>query len=136
MKIEKADQYAQISVENAIIDDTFAKEIESKIVGLYKEGYTNFIVDIAEVDEIEDGGLNLIKKINQLCHKENGMMVLTTQNNDLADFLDEAKLGELIIMNSVEEAKEAIYLNDLENEFMEDDDEPNYGEEASEESDY
>ncbi len=136
MKIEKADQYAQISIEDVNINDTFAKEIESKILSLYKEGYTNFILDIAEVDEIEEDGLNLIKKINLLCQRENGMMVLTTENHELADFLDEAKLGELIIMNTVEEAKEAIYLNDLENEFMEDDDEPEYGEEASEESDY
>jgi anti-anti-sigma regulatory factor len=120
--IEKNEQFALIDIDSNVLDETIAKEIEKKVAVLYREGYGNYIFDFKNITEISPEGLSLIKKVDKLCNNENGILAITTENEELIDQLDESKIETLVIMSTKEEAVEAIYLNELENDFREEDD--------------
>lgn len=134
--IEKNEQFALIEIDSNVLDEPLAKEIEKKIAVLYREGYVNYIFDFKTISQINSEGISLIKKVDKLCNAENGILAITTNNEELIDQLDGSKIETLVIMVTKEEAIEAIYLNELENDFREEEDES--VEEAGEEnaSDY
>jgi anti-anti-sigma regulatory factor len=128
--IEKNEQYALISVNSTTIDETISKEIEKKISALYREGYGNFIFDFAKITTIDQEGISLIKKVDKLCQNENGLLVIATENEAIIELLDKSKMPDLVILPTKEEAIEAIYINELENDFREEEDQSDeFGEE-------
>ncbi len=131
-KVVKNEQYAQINIESNSFDSPLIEDLEKKIAGLYREGYYNFIFDFNQIESIAPLGLNLIKKVDKICKNENGILIITTENIEIVGELDSAKIDDLTVMNTNEEAAEAIYLNELENEFREEEDsEPDeFGEDA------
>ena len=58
-----------------------------------------------------------IRKINRQCSNELGLLVLVTKNDDLTDFLYETNIADLTILPTVEEAIDAVFINELENDF-------------------
>jgi anti-anti-sigma regulatory factor len=138
MDIQKNEQFATIITKCEALNEMVSKEIETKVVGLYKEGYTNFVVDISNVTDISDEGAALIRKMDKLTKNEVGIFVLVTENDETIEILDDLKIDDLIILPSLEEAKEAIYMHELENEFKLEDNEEGeeYGEEGGSYSDY
>ncbi|MES2795477.1 MAG: STAS domain-containing protein [Bacteroidota bacterium] len=131
--IEKNEQYALIDPVAESIDKAISDDIEKKVAGLYREGYSNFILDFKNVNDIAEPGISLIKKIEKISKNENGILVITTENEELVELLDTYKMEELVIMATKEEAIEAIYLNELENDFREEEDESadEFGEDPS-----
>ena len=120
--IEKNEQFALIDINSKVLDETLAKEIEKKIAVLYREGYGNYVFDFKNIDNISLEGNLLIKKVDKLCTNEHGILVITTENDDIIDQLDGLKIETLVIMGTNDEAVEAIYLNELENDFREEED--------------
>ena len=128
--IEKNEQFALININSEIIDISLSKEIEKRISGLYREGYSNFIFNFKTVLDIEVEVIDLIKKVDKLCQNENGLLVITTDNETVIDKLDAYKIEDLVILPTKEEAIEAIYINELENDFKEEEDQSDeFGEE-------
>lgn len=131
-KVVKNEQYAQINIESNSFDSPLIEDLEKKIAGLYREGYYNFIFDFQQIESIAPLGINLIKKVDKICKNENGILIITTENIEIVGELDSAKIEDLTVMNTIEEAAEAIYLNELENEFREEEDSESdeFGEDA------
>lgn len=123
LKIDKNEQYALIIVDNDILDKSISEELEKKVAGLFREGYCNFIFDFEKINELSSPGIAIIKKIEKICTNENGILVITTNNPEIILELDEAKIEDLAIFTTNEEAAEAIYLNELENDFREEEEE-------------
>ncbi len=133
INVEKNERCAIINLAEKVLDSETAQDIEKKVVGLYREGYTSFILNFNELSEMDTDGLRLIKKVYKVVNAEQGLLAITTENESLIEELDDLKLDELVIMSTVEEAKEAIYLHELENDFKQEDAEEDeeYGEEGS-----
>ena len=128
MKIEKTEQYARIDGLPASLEADFSQEFSKRMAGLYREGYTSVIVDLAPVAAIGADTLGMIRKAHELCLREGGLLVLVTKNDALIETLDGARIEDLTILPTAEEAIDAIYMNDLESEFREEeDDEYDYG---------
>jgi anti-anti-sigma regulatory factor len=123
LKIDKNEQYALIIVDTNILDKSISEELEKKVAGLFREGYCNFIFDFEKINELSSSGIALIKKVEKICTNENGILVITTNNPEIILELDEAKIEDLAIFTTNEEAAEAIYLNELENDFREEEEE-------------
>jgi hypothetical protein len=80
------------------------------------------------VQVVDPAGVSTIRKINRQCTNEVGLLVLVTQNDDLIEFLDTANISDLTILPTVEEAIDAVFMNELENDFRsESDDEYDAG---------
>ncbi|GAB2542923.1 STAS domain-containing protein [Spirosoma aerophilum] len=126
--IEKNEQYALIRLAESQFGDEVAATFETLSRGLFREGYSNIIVDMAPVQSIEQAGLITIRKINRQCTNEVGLLILVTKSDELIDLLDGASISDLTILPTVEEAIDAVFMNELENDFRsEDDDEYDLG---------
>lgn len=129
-KIDKTEQYALISLDETTFGAEITPAFEKLIVQLYREGYTNMIADFGKVTEVDNDGLTLIRKATKVCRSEQGLFIIATKDDDLIDEIDSAKVPELVILPTTEEAIDAVFMNDLENDFREEsDDEFDLGEE-------
>ena len=122
-KIDKAEQYVLISLEETIFGAEIAPPFEKLVVQLYREGYTNMVVDFTKVTDVDNDGLSLIRKITHVCRTEQGLFVICTKDDDLIDEIDSAKIPELVILPTVDEGIDAVFMNDLENDFRDEKDE-------------
>jgi anti-anti-sigma factor len=134
IKAEKNEQYTLLRVNETAIGAENAEEFEKIIRGLFREGYSNIIVDLKTVQAVDGQGLGVVRKANRLCLNELGLFVLVTKDDALTDLLDAAKIPDLTIMPTVEEAVDAVFMNELENDFKEEEDDEDYGFGDAEES--
>jgi hypothetical protein len=126
--IEKNEQYALIRLAESAIEGEVPQDFEALSRVLFREGYSNIIVDMEPVLSVDPAGVSTIRKINRQCTNEVGLLVLVTQNDDLIEFLDTAHISDLTILPTVEEAIDAVFMNELENDFRsESDDEYDAG---------
>jgi anti-anti-sigma factor len=126
--IEKNEQYALIRLADGEFSEEIPADFENLSRSLFREGYSNIIVDMAPVQAVDQAGVAAIRKINRQCTNEVGLLVLVTKNDTLIDFLDKSNIGDLTILPTVEEAVDAVFMNELENDFRsEEDDEYDAG---------
>ena len=124
--IEKNEQYALIRLAESEFGGDVPTDFETLSRGLFREGYSNIIVDMAPVQVVDPSAFGTIRKINRQCTNEVGLLVLVTKNDDVIEFLD--TISDLTILPTVEEAVDAVFMNELENDFRsEDDDEYDAG---------
>lgn len=126
--IEKNEQYALIRLAENAFENDVPTDFETLSRGLFREGYSNIIVDMAPVQSVDSSGVTALRKINRQCTNEVGLLVVVTKNDDLIEFLDTSHLSDLTILPTVEEAVDAVFMNELENDFRsEEDDEYDAG---------
>ncbi len=131
--LEQNESYARIDWKAAELVQLNYEELELAIRFLFKKEYANIILNLTQVNELDGYGVSAIRKGTKICTNELGLFAIVTKNESIQDRLDQAKIENLTILNTVQEAVDAIYLNDLENDFEdggEEDEE--YGSEFSE----
>lgn len=121
-KIEKSQQYVLIDIAEAKIDEEGSQGLSRLVASLWKEGYTNMVLDLGKVQEIEQAGFSVLRKANDLCLRDGGLFVVVTKDDDLIEELDQAKIRDLTILPTTEEAVDAVFMNELEGEFREEED--------------
>ena len=126
--IEKNEQYSLIRLTESEFGGEVATDFETLSRGLFREGYSNIIVDMATVLSVDSTGVATLRKVNRQCTHEVGLLIAVTKNDDLIESLDRANLSDLTILPTVEEAIDAVFMNELENDFRsEEDDEYDVG---------
>ncbi|MDI9859688.1 MULTISPECIES: anti-anti-sigma factor [Bacteroidota] len=136
-KIEKNEQYALIELNETALTQENHADFENIIRQLFRAGYGNVIVKFDEIVELDGHGVSVIRKGNKICLNELGLFIIVTKNDEIIDQLDRAKIEDLTIMPTVQEAIDAVFLNELENDFQsEDEDEFGGGEYSESEEDY
>jgi anti-anti-sigma regulatory factor len=128
--IEKTEHYALIQLNESKFDKSITAEIEKQIVVLYREGLTNMIVDFSKVLEIDESGLSLLRKATKVCRTEQGLFIVCTKDDDILDLIDSEKIHEIVLLPTTDEGIDAVFMNDLENDFRDEkDDDFDLGEE-------
>lgn len=126
--IEKNEQYSLVRLAEKEFGGEVATDFETLSRGLFREGYSNIIVDMAPVLSVDSAGVTTLRKVNRQCTNEAGLLIVVTKDDDLIESLDKANLSDLTILPTVEEAIDAVFMNDLENDFRsEEDDEYDVG---------
>lgn len=132
--VEKSEQYALLTVRQNALDADISAQIEKSIAGMYSgEGKINFIINLDEVKDIADKGHQLFGKVQKICVNESGLLVLITKNIDLMDQILSQTDESLLILPTNEEGVDAVFMNELENDFKDERDDE-FGQEN--ESDY
>ena len=116
-QLEQNESYALIEWNSNQLIQTNYEELENVVRNLFKKEYTNIILNISKVDEIDGYGVSAIRKGTKICSNESGLMVIVNKKDEIIERLDTAKIDNLTLMNTVQEGVDAIYLNDLENDF-------------------
>jgi len=120
--IEKTEHYALIQLNESKFDKSITAEIEKQIVVLYREGLTNMIVDFSKVLEIDESGLSLLRKATKVCRTEQGLFIVCTKDDDILDLIDGEKIPEIVLLPTTDEGIDAVFMNDLENDFRDEKD--------------
>lgn len=121
-QLEKNESYAVIDWLSADLTQTNSEELEYAVRILFKNEYSNIILNAAKLNIIDGFGVAAIRKATIICTNELGLFVLILKSDEVIDRLDQAKIDDLTIMNSVKEGVDAIYLNDLAHDFEDESD--------------
>lgn len=121
--VEKNEQYVQIKPKTKQLTGENVKNFEKQIVQLYKEGQVNYIADLEEVTLLDENATKLFQKVNKLCERESGILILVSTNDDVLDIIEPLKEEGIVVLATLHEAVEAVFMNDLENEFKDEADE-------------
>jgi anti-anti-sigma regulatory factor len=121
-QLEQNESYALIEwLGEDLIQGNF-EELELAVRLLFKKEYSNMILNISKVQQLDGFGVSSIRKATKICTNELGLFVVVSKIDEVVDRLDQAKIENLTIMNTVQEGVDAIYLNDLENDFEDESD--------------
>ena len=116
-KLVPHEQYSLIQLFEPAFDTSITVEFEELSRDLFRQSTRNIIVDLSQTRAIDVAGISVLKKINMLCSRELGILVLVSDDDDFLDILMDARIRDVVILNTVEEAIDAVFMNDLENEF-------------------
>jgi len=120
--LEQNESYAIITWNDISLSQTNVEELELLIRNLFKKEFANMILNLNNVSEIDGFGVSCIRKGTKICTNELGLFAVVTKNEEIQDRLDLAKIENFTLLNTVKEAIDAIYLNDLENDFQDSED--------------
>ena len=115
--IEKNEQYALVRLAEPAFEGEIPTTFETLSRSLFREGYSNIIVDAASVETIDEEAISIIRKVNRQCTTEEGLLILVTKNEDLIDEIDASNLGDLTILPTVEEGIDRIFLHAIERDL-------------------
>jgi anti-anti-sigma factor len=137
-KLEQNESYALIDWMADDLASANSEELENAIRLLFKKDYANMVLNLSKTGQMDGYGVSAIRKGTKICTNEGGLFVVVTKNEAIAERLDAAKIENLALLNTVQEGVDAIYLNDLENEFQDEDDtegESGFGESSGDDYD-
>jgi anti-anti-sigma factor len=121
-QLEKNESYAVIDWLSTELTQTNSEELEYAVRVLFKNEYTNIILNASKVTSIDGFGVAAIRKATKICTNELGLFVIILKSDEVIDRIDQAKIDDLTIMHSVQEGVDAIYLNDLTHDFEDESD--------------
>ncbi len=121
-QLEQNESYAVIDWLSHELLQSNAEELELAVRLLFKKEYANIIFNASKLSAIDGFGVSAIRKATKICTNELGLFVVVGKHDEVIDRLDQAKIEDLTIMNTVKEGVDAIYLNDLENDFEDESD--------------
>ncbi|MDT8886840.1 STAS domain-containing protein [Aquirufa regiilacus] len=121
-QLEQNESYALIEwLGEELVQENY-EELELAVRLLFKKEYTNMILNLTKVQNMDGFGVSAIRKATKICTNELGLFVVVSKVDEIVDRLDQAKIENLTIMNTNQEGVDAIYLNDLENDFEDESD--------------
>ena len=137
--LEQNESYAIITWNEISLTQTNVEELELAIRHLFKREFANMILNLNNIVELDGFGVSCIRKGTKICTNEMGLFAVVTKNEEVQDRLDQAKIEDFTLFNTINDAVDAIHLNDLENDFQDsDEDEQEFdgGYSESESDDY
>ncbi len=116
-KIERKEKYAVITLLEPQFDEEVAVEFEEVARELLREDYSNLIVVMNQTQGIDQSGVMTLRKLVRLCTTKLGILVAATENDDFTERLEDSSIADLLVLPTLEEAIDAVFMHDLENEF-------------------
>lgn len=125
-KIDRKEKYAVITLKENQFDEEVAGDFEEVARELLREDYSNLIVVMNQTQGIDQSGVMTLRKMVYLCTTKLGILVAATENDDFTELLEESNIADLLVLPTLEEAIDAVFMHDLENEFGAGDDDDDY----------
>lgn len=116
-RIERSEKYAVITLKEDHFGGDIPVQFEEKARELLREDYHNLIAVMNQTTEIDSSGITTLRKLVRLCSTGLGTLVVVTPNDDFTDTLEDSTIPDLIVLPTLEEAIDAVFMHDLENEF-------------------
>jgi anti-anti-sigma regulatory factor len=124
--LEQNESYALVNWNEPGINQLNYEELENLIRVLFKKEYANIILNISKLQELDGHGVSTIRKGTKICTNEMGLFVIVCKSEIILQRLELANIEEITIFSSVQEAIDAIYLNELENDFSDNNQEDDF----------
>lgn len=116
--IDKQDKYCLIKLNEEKLDSTLAPNLKSDFITLHAEGVKNAILELADVKYIDSSGLSALLVGNRIYHENEGMFIISGVTEHVMKLIKISQLdGVLNLLPTVEEAIDAVYMNEIENDL-------------------
>lgn len=116
--INKEEKYSVFKLEEEKLDSVIAPNLKTEFTNLNAEGVKNIIFDMSAIKYTDSSGLSAILIANRLCGSLNGYLVLTGVQEHVIKLIEISQLTDVLnILPTVDEAIEAIFMNEIEDEI-------------------
>jgi len=122
--VDKQEKYTLLQFNETKLDATVSPQLKSEFVTLNAEGNRNIIADLSQVKYIDSSGLSAILIGNRLCQDADGSFFLAGVTDHVMKLIKISQLDTVLdLLPTVEEAIDAVFMNELENDLRKGDQE-------------
>jgi anti-sigma B factor antagonist len=116
--IDKQEKYSLIRLHEEKLDSSIAPQLKSELITLHAEGVKNIILDLSDVKYTDSSGLSALLVGNRVIQEDGGIFVLAKLSDHTTKLIKISQLDSVLnILPTVEEAVDAVYMNELENDL-------------------
>jgi anti-anti-sigma factor len=119
MKFEKSveDRYTVIKPKEEKLDSRISPQLKGEFIQLNAQGIKNIVLNLEEVKYVDSSGLSAILTANRLCNGTGGVLVISNINPHVEKLIKISHLDNVLhVLPTEEEARDAIYMMELEKE--------------------
>ncbi|MBL3658588.1 MULTISPECIES: STAS domain-containing protein [Fulvivirga] len=118
--IDKQDKYSLLKLHEEKLDSSIAPSLKSELITTHAEGVKNIILDLSEVKYTDSSGLSALLVGNRVIQEDSGIFVLAGLSEHTHKLIKISQLDSVLnILPTVEEAVDAVFMNELENDLKE-----------------
>lgn len=122
--IDKQEKYCLIKLHEEKLDSTIAPNLKSDFITLHAEGIKNVIIELADVKYTDSSGLSALLVGNRIFHEDGGIFIVAAVTDHVMKLVKISQLdGVLNLLPTAEEAIDAVFMNEIENELKASDNE-------------
>lgn len=121
MRVEKIveDRFTVIKLLEEKLDSTISPSLKGEFIMLNTNGVKNLILDLSVVQYTDSSGLSAILTANRLCKNLDGTLVICGLNSHPQKLVKISHLENVLhIVPSLEEARDAIFMFELEHQIQ------------------
>jgi anti-sigma B factor antagonist len=116
--IDKQERFTIFTLSEDKLDSTIAPQLKTEFLTLNAEGVKNIILDFSDVKYSDSSGLSAILVANRICNQAGGLFVIVGISDHVRKLITISQLDKVLtLLGTVEEAKDAVIMNELENEL-------------------
>jgi len=121
MRFEKSveDRYTSIQLLEEKLDSQISPSLKSEFIMLNTNGVRNILLNMKHVKYVDSSGLSAILIANRLCSNSGGMLAISNLNDHVEKLIKISQLESVLnVLPTEDEAREAIYMSDIEKEIL------------------
>jgi anti-sigma B factor antagonist len=119
--VDKKEQYVIFTPQEEKLDSTLSPILKSELLTVNAEGYKNLVLDMSAVKYADSSGLSALLVGNREFSKDGGIFVIANPQDHVLKLIKISMLDKVFhIVDSIEEAAEAIFIHEIGNEASED----------------
>jgi anti-anti-sigma regulatory factor len=117
--VDKHDKYVTLELKEIRFTNEIAPAVKSELYLLNAEGFKNIIVDLSAIKECNDAqDLSCLLVGDRLCKSAGGLFIVTGINDEIAPIIELSNIFQSVMfVNTLEEATDFIFMDELEKEF-------------------
>jgi anti-anti-sigma factor len=122
--IEKTEKYSILQLHEEKLTSVISPDLKSELVKLNAEGVKSIILNLTDVKYADSSGLSSILVGNRLCDNEGGIFILAGLSDHVLKLIKISHLDTVLnLLPTVEEAIDAVFMNELEKNLRAEDQE-------------
>jgi anti-sigma B factor antagonist len=122
--IKAEERYSIFKIENENFNSGIAPEVKSELIVLSNKGVKNLIVDLSGVKYVDSSGLSAILTADRLWKKLGTFVIAGAENPAVKKLMEISRLDSILnIVPTVSEAVDYIFMEDMERELKDEDQE-------------
>lgn len=119
--IDKQEKYSTLKLHEEKLDSSIAPKLKSELITIHAEGVKNIILDLSGVKYTDSSGLSALLVGNRVVQEDGGIFVLSGLSDHTTKLIKISQLDSVLnILPTVEEAVDAVFMNEIENDLKND----------------
>ena len=121
--VDKKEQYVIFTPMEEKLDSALSPILKSELLTVNAEGYENLVIDMSKVKYADSSGLSALLVGNREFSRNGGIFIIASPQEHVMKLIKISMLDKVFtIVDSIEEAAEAIFIHEIEGKEQEEED--------------